>query len=167
MLNIRKATLSDWQDLQLVCQTSWQETYKNIYSPAYIEKVFQIFYSEERLGQDIAESSEQWHGYWLAEENGQVLGCIGGGMNEEGEANVYVLYVLPSQQKRGIGHALLVALTQYQKETFQASKQWVSVAEGNRIGIPFYEKEGFVFVEARENWIDASQARDLSYVRTI
>ena len=76
MLNIRKATLSDWQDLQLVCQTSWQETYKNIYSPAYIEKVFQIFYSKERLGQDIAESSEQWHGYWLAEENGQVLDCI-------------------------------------------------------------------------------------------
>ncbi|MBP2623271.1 GNAT family N-acetyltransferase [Streptococcus oricebi] len=166
-MNIRKASLTDWQDLQTVCQTSWRDTYKNIYSPAYLEKVFQMFYSEERLRQDIIEHSAQWHGYWLAEENGQVLGCIGGGMNEEGEGNVYLLYVLPSQQRKGLGHALLATLTKHQKEVFQARKQWVSVAEGNQIGIPFYEKEGFEFVVASENWIDPSQARDLQYVRKI
>ena len=32
-----------------------------------------------------------------------------------------------------------------QKEEFQASCQWVSVAKGNQKGIPFYEANGFVF----------------------
>ena len=34
-------------------------------------------------------------------------------------------------------------------------------------GLPFYEKEGFVFESATENWLDSSQARDLHYIRNI
>ena len=116
---------------------------------------------------DLTECSLEWNGYWLAEESGRPLGCIGGGMSEDHKANIYVLYVLPQSQRKGIGHALVQTLTAYQKESFQAKQQAVTVTEGNQNAISFYEKEGFVFELAQENWIDSSQAKDLRYIRNI
>lgn len=166
-MQVRKASKADWQLIQKICRETWLTTYKDIYSSSYIERVFDIFYSKERLYKDLTELSLEWNGYWLAEMNGQVLGCIGGGMSEDGRANVYVLYVFPQAQRLGIGHALLDTLTSYQKSQYQAREQAVTVTEGNTIGLPFYEKEGFAFESATENWIDSSQARDLHYIRNI
>ena len=166
-MQVRKASKDDWQLIQKICRETWLTTYKDIYSSSYIERVFDIFYSQERLLKDLTELSPEWNGYWLAERNGQVLGCIGGGMSEDGRANDYVLYVLPQAQRLGIGHALLETLTSYQKSQYQAREQAVTVTEGNSIGLPFYEKEGFVFESATGNWIDSSQARDLHYIRNI
>ena len=74
---------------------------------------------------------------------------------------------MPQSQRKGIGHALVQTLTAYQKESFQAKQQAVTVTEGNQNAISFYEKEGFVFELAQENWIDSSQAKDLRYIRNI
>ena len=167
MLSIRKASVNDIQSIQSICKKSWKTTYKNIYSSQYIEQVFSIFYSKERLIKDLTECSLEWNGYWLAEEHGRPLGCIGGGMSEDNRANIYVLYVLPQSQRKGIGHALVQTLTTYQKERFQAKQQAVTVTEGNQNAISFYEKEGFVFELAQENWIDSSQAKDFCYIRNI
>lgn len=167
MLSIRKANVNDIQSIQSICKESWKTTYKNIYPSQYIEKVFSIFYSKERLIKDLTECSLEWNGYWLAEELGRPLGCIGGGISEDHKANIYVLYVLPQSQRKGIGHALVQTLTAYQKESFQAKQQAVTVTEGNQNAISFYEKEGFVFELAQENWIDSSQAKDFCYIRNI
>ena len=167
MLSIRKANVNDIQSIQSICKESWKTTYKNIYPSQYIEQVFSIFYSKERLIKDLTECSLAWNGYWLAEELGRPLGCIGGGMSEDHKANIYVLYVLPQSQRKGIGHALVQTLTAYQKESFQAKQQAVTVTEGNQNAISFYEKEGFVFELAQENWIDSSQAKDFCYIRNI
>lgn len=115
----------------------------------------------------MTERSSEWNGYWLAEVDGQALGCIGGGMGEDGRANIYVLYVLPQAQRLGVDHALVRTLMDYQKSEHQAVDQAVTVNEGNTLGISFYEKEGFGFEKATENWIDSSQARDLHYIRNI
>ena len=88
-------------------------------------------------------------------------------MGEDGRANIYVLYVLPRAQRLGVGHALVRTLTDHQKSEHQAVEQAVTVTEGNTLGISFYEKEGFGFENATENWIDSSQARDLHYFRNI
>lgn len=166
-MKIRKAGLEDWQVLQNICRESWLSTYQDIYPQAYIDRVFDQFYGQERLEKDLTEISPAWNGYWLAEKDGQALGCIGGGMSEDGTANIYVLYVLPQAQRQGIGHALVQTLTDYQKAEYQAEKQAVTVTEGNKIGIPFYEKEGFGFESITGNWLDSSQARDLHYIRNI
>lgn len=165
---IRKAVPADWPRIQRICRESWLTTYRHIYSAPYMDRVFEIFYSQERLIKDLTESSAQWHGYWLAEDaDGQELGCIGGGMGDDGRANIYVLYVLPQAQRQGVGQALVQTLTAYQKEHYQALQQAVTVTEGNQIGIPFYQKMGFVFADVTDNWIDSSEARDLHYIRNI
>ncbi|MCY7218015.1 GNAT family N-acetyltransferase [Streptococcus sinensis] len=167
VLLIRKASEEDWQIIQDICTETWLSTYQEIYSSQYIRRVFEIFYSQERLVKDLTELSPEWNGYWLAEVDGQALGCIGGGMGEDGRANIYVLYVLPRAQRLGVGHALVRTLTDYQKSEHQAVEQAVTVTEGNTLGISFYEKEGFGFENATKNWIDSSQARDLHYFRNI
>lgn len=167
VFSIRKAELSDLLSIQKICIDTWKETYKTIYSTEYMSRVFSIFYSDERLKKDITETSAEWNGYWVAVENNQILGCIGGGIDKAGNANVYVFYVFPDAQGRGVGHALLEALTAYQKQTFHPIKQIVSVTEGNQIGISFYERQGFTLFEAVTNWVDASQARSLHYIREI
>ncbi|MDO4666365.1 MAG: GNAT family N-acetyltransferase [Streptococcus sp.] len=167
VFSIRKAELSDLSSIQKICIDTWKETYKTIYSTEYMSRVFSIFYSDERLKKDITKISAEWNGYWVAVENNQILGCIGGGIDEAGNANVYVLYVSPDAQGRGVGHALLEALTAYQKQAFHSIKQLVSVTEGNQIGISFYERQGFTLFEAVTNWVDASQVRDLHYIREI
>ena len=50
---------------------------------------------------------------------------------------------------------------------FNAKEQWVSVAEDNTIGIPFYEKEGFILDHILDNSHDNAEARDLQYKRDI
>ena len=103
----------------------------------------------------------------MAEKEGEILGCIAGGMDEKEHANVYVLYISPKAQRQGAGHLLLKTLTDYQKMHFNAKEQWVSVAEDNTIGIPFYEKEGFILDHILDNSHDNAEARDLQYKRDI
>jgi ribosomal protein S18 acetylase RimI-like enzyme len=59
---------------------------------------------------------------------------------------VYVLYLRPALRGRGISTALLDFVTKQQKSA-GAAEQWVSVTDGNDLGIPFYRARGF---EVRE-----------------
>lgn len=54
-----------------------------------------------------------------------------------------MLYLDPAVRARGIGTALLQFVTDQQRG-LGATEQWVSVTEGNELGIPFYRARGFV-----------------------
>ncbi len=84
--------------------------------------------------------------------DGQVVGCIGGGIDQGNAGHIYVFYVRPELKRQGVGSALLKEFTAYQKNTYGIKEQWVSsLTEGNRIGQAFYEKSGFVFDFATES----------------
>ena len=63
-------------------------------------------------------------------------------MIEDNFGEVFVLYLNPSRRNEGIGTMILDAITKQQKEEYNATEQWVSVAKGNQKGIPFYEAKG-------------------------
>lgn len=54
-----------------------------------------------------------------------------------------MLYLRPALRGRGIGTALLDFVSGQQRRS-GAVEQWVSVTEGNDLGIPFYRARGFV-----------------------
>jgi GNAT superfamily N-acetyltransferase len=145
MIHILKAAPEHVEGIVKVCSEANRATYENIYSEEYIERVIKEYYTPERILEEVSGSSRNWGGYFVAVDNGTVVGAGGGGMTGDTSGEIYVLYMDPDRRGEGIGSQLLVAITKQQKEEFQAKEQWVSVQQGNSKGIPFYEARGFSF----------------------
>lgn len=169
IVSIRKANKSDTNDLANVLVKSQWFTYESLFSKDYIQKLIERYYNVQRIEQEIVFISEEWHGYFIAEMNGKVVGAIGGGMNDETVGEIYVLYLDPTLRGQGIGTRLLDFFTKIQKHTYGAQEQWVSVAKGNNYGIPFYEAKGFIFQheELAYGTLEEDQDISLKYRREI
>lgn len=166
---VRKAMPGDEQGIVDVCVAAQWNTYKNLYSMEYIEGVIEKFYTVDRIEKEIAETNRFWNGYFVALLNNEIVGAIGGGVDEEGIAEVYVLYLDPEKRNKGIGTKLLNYLSDVQKSKYGAHEQWVSVAKNNMLGIPFYESRGFIFQHEEQSYESnlEDQAISLKYKRKI
>lgn len=153
MIKICKANPNHVEGIAKVCIEGYWATYSNIYSKDYIEKVIKDFYNKERILNEVTHSSKEWGGYFVALENGEVIGAGGGGMISDTSGELFVLYLKPNRRNEGIGTLLLNAITNQQKE-FGAKEQWVSVQKGNQKGIPFYEAKGFQFQYEQKGYYD-------------
>ncbi|WP_438311663.1 GNAT family N-acetyltransferase [Sporosarcina sp. FA9] len=168
-INIRLATKQDSKTIVSVLHASQWFTYENLFSKKYIQKLINQYYNEERIGKEIVSISEEWHGYYVAELSGRIVGVIGGGMTNQTTGEIYVFYMDPVMRGKGIGTRLLTYYTKIQKHIYGATEQWVAVAKENDYGIPFYESRGFIFqyeelsYGALENELDVS----LKYKREI
>lgn len=151
-VQIRKAVAGDEQQIAEICINAQWATYSDMYDKSYIEGVIEKFYTPARIRQEIMETNKEWNGYFVAVQNGKIVGAIGGGMIDETVAEVYVLYLDPAKRGEGIGSKLLSYLTDFQKRSYSAEEQWVSVAKDNEKGIPFYEARGFVKMEERMSY---------------
>lgn len=166
MIRVRFAKVEDGPAISDICSEAWRITYDQLYSKPYIQKVVTDFYNLDRIQKECQESSPAWHGYMVAVEGDEVVGCIGGAC--AGDVGfIYVFYVKVDRKGQGIGSALLRFLTAYQKEQFAITHQEVSVTTGNKMGIPFYEKKGFQLVEVVPNWIDGSEGTQNHYRRPV
>lgn len=67
----------------------------------------------------------------------------------------------------GIGSALLDFLTDYQKVHYGITHQEVSATTGNKMRIPFYEKQGFELLEVVANWVDETEGTQNRYRRQV
>ncbi|WP_053220119.1 GNAT family N-acetyltransferase [Virgibacillus senegalensis] len=168
MIIIQKAQPEHAAGIAKVCTVANWNTYKDIRSKAYIIKVVEEFYKEERIVKEIQQTDKAWGGWFVAIDEEFVVGAAGGGMTAEKEAELYVLYLDPNRRNEGIGTQLLQSITELQRK-WGAIRQWVSVAKGNQKGIPFYEARGFQFQSEQPD--DGSLAdesyRSLRYMRLI
>ncbi|MFD2924724.1 GNAT family N-acetyltransferase [Halobacillus naozhouensis] len=145
MVHVIKAKPNHVQGISEVCSDATRATYKDIYTQEYIERIIKEFYDPERISEEVKTANRQWGGYFVAVENGEVLGACGGGMISETAGEVFVLYLNPKRRNEGIGTKLLEAVTNQQKSEFHAFEQWVSVQKSNSKGIPFYVAKGFLY----------------------
>jgi ribosomal protein S18 acetylase RimI-like enzyme len=139
---IRRATAGDVDGICRVCAAGWRDTYRDLMTRETIERTIAEYYNPTRIEREIADP-KGWDGWWVAEENGTVVGAGGGGMLRAGVGELFVLYLDPARRGAGIGSLLLDAITGELRER-GAREQWVSVAKGNMKGIPFYRARGFV-----------------------
>ena len=142
---IRQATHKDAQAVSDLLIVSQWFTYENLFSKNYIQKLIDQYYNVQRIRKEINSISVDWHGYYVAEQSGTIVGVIGGGMTNQTTGEIYVFYLDPSMRGKGIGTRLLTHYTKIQKHIYGATEQWVAVAKGNDYGIPFYEARGFIF----------------------
>lgn len=142
MMEVRKAHMGDETDIVRVCSEGYWHTYKRLLPEKYIGQIIESFYTTERVADEIQNLSQVWNGWFVAEEDGEIIGAGGGGFTGERVSELFVLYLNPSRKREGIGSRLLEVITRDQINR-GAKEQWVSVSKGNEMGIPFYEAHGF------------------------
>ena len=161
---VRKARLDEAKTIaDLLSRCQWF-TYGKLFSDAYIERLIEKYYNVERIKQEVTTVDKSWHGYIVAEQAGNIIGVIGGGMLDATNGEIYVFYVDPDSRGAGIGSRLLDYYTKVQKHTYGAQRQWVSVAKGNQYGIPFYEAKGFSYVREELSYGATEVDEDISLV---
>ncbi|MFP7170377.1 GNAT family N-acetyltransferase [Terribacillus sp. FSL K6-0262] len=116
MIRIALAKPEHVAGISKVCSDGYWATYREILSGKYIEGIIDEYYNHDRILKEVTETSRDWGGYFVALEDGKVIGAIGGGMIGEGVGEVFVLYLDPDRRNEGIGTKLLAALTAQQKE---------------------------------------------------
>lgn len=142
---VRLARVGDEHAICDVCREGFAVSSDGLLTPATIERRGEQYYNPTRVRREIAlgGADRGWQGYVVAvSEAGDVHGAAGGGITDDTVGNVHVLYIDLALRGRGIGTALLDFVTEQQKAE-GATEQWVSVTEGNDLGIPFYLARGF------------------------
>lgn len=164
---VRPARIGEEGAISDVCREGFAVSSHGLLSPATIERQADAYYDPARVGAEIATAGDtpEWQGYVVAvSELGEILGAAGGGVTGRAVGHVHVLYLRPTLRGRGIGTALLDFVTEQQRSE-GATEQWVSVTEGNDLGIPFYVARGFVvrdrvpFVVADDGAVEAHSLR--------
>lgn len=143
-LIIRDVTAEDAERVAEICGTGWRQTVEGKLSKTFQQQTINHWYSLEKVTEDIKKGSYTY----VAEQNGDVVGVIGGGMDGKAKGYVYVFYIDDKNRYQGIGKELLKKLTAHQRHK-GATGQWVSVQEDNELGLPFYRSQGFIVQEKK------------------
>ncbi|MGG2017104.1 GNAT family N-acetyltransferase [Bacillus sp. S10(2024)] len=161
-IQVVRADISHVEGIAKVCTDGWLATYEGLHSQEYIDRVIEEYYNHERIHKEVLTNNENWYGWFVALENEKVVGAIGGGTTGEKCGEIFVLYLDPNRRREGIGTLLVDYFTEIQKEK-GIVEQWVSVAEGNEKGIPFYEAKGFVKQSERPSQGSTEEEPSVSY----
>jgi L-amino acid N-acyltransferase YncA len=147
MVLIRTAVQADAAPISRVHVVSWRTTYRGIVPATFLDALD----PEERAARWLKIIDSGSH-LIVAEIEGQIVGFINGGPIREPLANhdaeLYAIYLLEGTQRKGIGTALLIALTKcLHEEGYQSMVVWVLEANDSQ---RFYEKAGALPLTAKE-----------------
>ena len=144
------------QDVEIIRELAhviWPVAYGDILSPQQLAYMLDLIYSEEALLNQI---NEKEHQFIIVKENNIAVGFASYSPKVKNERQVFrlhKLYVLPSQQEKGIGKILLhFILTEIRKQS--AGILELNVNRNNK-ALHFYKKIGFAI--SREEDIDIGE----------
>lgn len=156
---IRPATFADVVAIQSVARQTWTDTYADAIAEDDIDQFLDSAYSVESIEAAIRRLGI---GFVVAEREGEVAGYAMAGVNRDGEAELFALYVLPSQQGAGIGYALWnAAVSVIIQDGYRRMCCWVLVS--NTRARRFYERQGAMMTEERTFVVGSSPVREVRY----
>ena len=138
-MTLREATTADIPLIGALARRIWPVVYPGIITPAQIAYMLDLMYS----GNALARQFEAGHRFLLIEEEGRGTGFASHGPVPDGPGveKLHKLYVLPDDQRRGRGRALVLAV----KAAARAGGARILRLDVNRNNpaIGFYERLGF------------------------
>ena len=102
-IKIREATKKDIASIRLLANDTWPVTYKDILSDGQLRYMMELIYGEESLNKQF----DLGHHFLIAEENHNQLAFASYNMLKPGVYKLQKIYVLPSEQGRGLGKLLI------------------------------------------------------------
>lgn len=165
MVTIRGAGPEDAGALARVRALSWRSAYDGLLPPEVIAAATGpdgATRQREFLAADPARRA------LLAEDAGEAVGMAVHGPDREdgGDAELYVLYVLPSAWSRGVGRSLLDRVIEDARAAGHARLSLWVLSENERAR-RFYERYGFAVAEKKIGERHGHVTSDLRYERDI
>lgn len=140
MIQIRSATTDDITIIQDLSFRIWPETYSAILTSDQIQYMLDKMYSHASLSQQIHEGAI----FLLAISRGIPVGFAAYQQTAIDTYKLHKLYVLPSQQGKGIGKQLINHIIS--SLSAPAKKIQLQVNRNNNAKL-FYEKMGFTVIQ--------------------
>jgi len=136
-MDIEELKINDVAEAREVLVKTWLDTYQSLLPKETIEEAIANWHSIENLTKNIKNPDIYFAVY---KEAGKIVGLVTASKVGKDTLQVFRLYVLPEEQRRGIGSQLFsAAIAHFPK----ISKVRVEVEEANRKAISFYEKRRF------------------------
>lgn len=160
-LLIRQGELEDINSIGFLAQQIWPETYGSILPEEQLQYMMNLFYSPASLRKQMMEDRHQ---FLIAEQDEEAIGfaswgvavgsvavggvALGDVLPEPGVYKLHKLYVLPGQQGKGLGRALL----QYIFEAIRPEGARILRLNVNRYNKArqFYERMGFAVIKEED-----------------
>ncbi len=143
-INVQKAVPEDAYEITKVLYEAWLDTYPNKEYKITVDDVeykFKDSFNKENL-ENRASKIKNYSNkeeMLIAKENGKVVGLVKI-KKEEKKNEIEAIYVLPENQRKGVGAMLWDEAQKYFDEDFD---NVVNVAVYNKKAINFYKKIGF------------------------
>lgn len=143
-MTIRKANRNDLEKIAFVAKSTWNATYKDIFSQQFIDKFLENAYSLDRLSMRLDKSL-----IYVVEVLEEVVGFLNFSQGVDGTFELVALYILPNYQGKGYGRALL---EQFIQEHENLKEIILHVEQQNNNAQKFYLSNGFIEVERFEEF---------------
>lgn len=154
---IRSMTYDDIERVQHIAKVSWQHTYNGIIPEEVQQQFLNMAYSVPMLQKRMEKTN-----MLLAEIDGQVVGFAAfTKTDEDGDAELTAIYLLPEYQQIGIGTQLFEAGLELIEDAHQL---FVYVECDNVNGRNFYEAKGFELIEEFEELFQGYALHTAQYV---
>lgn len=152
MISIIKATVQDFNSIESIAHKTWPSAYGQILSQEQIKYMLALFYSQEKLKENLEQSG---HCFVIVKEDEEVVGFASyeHNYNNEKVTKIHKLYLLPKTQGKGIGQKLI----EYICNLALGKESEILVLNVNRFNkaLRFYQRIGFSII--REVNIDIGQ----------
>ncbi len=149
ILHIRRAQPVDLPGVSGLLRQTWHDTYDGLIGRDRVRHLSERWHSIKALGGSLENAAAL---FLIAEHNGNLAGHALATPSDDGVVLLNRLYVLPKAQGRGIGRQLLRRI---ETQFAHAPCIRLDVERDNARAIRFYEKQGFIAVDRRNNCLDA------------
>jgi GNAT superfamily N-acetyltransferase len=165
VVTIRDAGLEDWEALARVRALSWRSAYDGLLPP---ETIAAATGPDGAARQRAFIAEDPARRALLAEDAGEAVGMAVHGPDREdrGDAELYVLYVIPRAWSRGVGRRLMDRVVE-DVRTAGHSRLALWVLEGNERARRFYERYGFAVADQKISERHGHVTYELRYEREI
>src|SRR4051794_15612769 len=102
-MRIRNATKEDIPVIKRLAYSIWPSAYKEILSPKQLDYMLKLIYSEASLQKQF----DRGHHFLVAEENNEPIAFADYNLLKESVYKLQKIYVINSQQGKGIGKILI------------------------------------------------------------
>lgn len=148
MITIRQAGVNDIDTIHQLAHGIWPDAYKDILSIEQLDYMLDMMYSHEALQYQII---NQNHEFLLAVDDSRPVGFASMQPKYKISESIYrlnKLYVLPAEQRKGIGQLLLAHIISIIKPKATAILE-LNVNRNNK-AVSFYEGQGFKIIKEED-----------------